>query len=135
MHPPRLTIKSLWRLFNTAQVLLKTGQTRDAATHFHRIAEAKVRKPRGADLGSWEDKNPLVARAKLGLCYCYVEQGRLDQALGELRNVLDLEPTNAEALCELAYILCLKGSRDEARAALDRAIDHNPDSARAHKAL
>src|SRR5690348_1416988 len=102
MQPSRLSLKTLWRLYNTAQSLLKSGQTQDAANHFHRVAAARVRKARGAEKA--EPANPLIAPARLGLCYCYVEQGRLDQALSELDTVLNLEPTNAEALCELAYI-------------------------------
>src|SRR5207237_3525882 len=47
MQPSRLTLKSLWRLYHTAQSLLKSGHTEDAASHFHRIASARVRRSRG----------------------------------------------------------------------------------------
>jgi tetratricopeptide (TPR) repeat protein len=135
MQPSRLTLKALWRLYNTAQDLLKSGQTADAALHFHRIAEARVRRTKGEGTAAPELENPLVTRARLGLCYCYVEQGHLERALVELEDVLGREPNNAEALCELAYILCLRGCRDDARSALERAIQHNPENAKAHKAL
>src|SRR5262249_1035651 len=98
MQPSRLTLKSLWRLYNTAQALLKNADTEDAALHFHRVAAARIRRSRGQQVEP-DDTNPLIAQARLGLCYCYVEQGRLDQALSELETVLRLEPTNAEALC------------------------------------
>src|SRR5438876_1001312 len=120
MQPSRLTLKSLWRLYNTAQALLKNGHTEDAAHHFHRVAAARIRKGRTQEIEA-DDTNPLIAQARLGLCYCYVEQGRLDQALAELETVLGLEPTNAEALCELAYIQTLRGQRPDAREALEAA--------------
>src|SRR4029079_17910263 len=97
MQPSRLTIKSIWRLYHTAQALLKKGRTEDAAHHFMRVADARVRRSRGER--DADQSNPLIAQARLGLCYCYVEQGRLDQALSELERVLALEPTNPEALC------------------------------------
>ena len=102
--------------------------------HFQRVADARLRRSRGEN-ELHDDRNPLVARARLGLCYCFVEQGRLDEALIEVRDVLSMEPTNAEALCELAYILCMRGLRADAKNALEKAIQHNPESARAHKAL
>src|SRR5688572_12975011 len=111
MQPLRLSLKSLWRLYHDAQALLKRGQTQDAASCFRRVADARVRKPRGTASATWDDRNPLVARARLGLCYCYVEQGELERALAELQTVLAIEPTNPEALCEQAYICCLRGQR------------------------
>ena len=128
-------MKSLWRLYHSAQALLKNGHTSDAASQFERLASAKVRRPAGTEVAHWDDRNPLATRAKLGLCYCYVEQGQLDPALLELESVLSAEPNCPEALCELAYILCLRGKRVEAKTALEQAIAHNPESARAHKAL
>src|SRR5438552_269360 len=135
MQPARLTLKSLWRLYNAAQSLLKRGHTADAACHFRRIATARLRRPRGATADIWDDRNPLECQARLGLCYCYVEQGHLEQAQVELSAVLSAEPENAEALCELAYILSLRGNRDDAKIALEKAVANNPESARAHKAL
>src|SRR5687767_7036545 len=76
MQPPRLSIKSLWRLYQTAQTLLKSGQTADAAVYDQRMAAARVRAPRGGERIPPEDRIPLANRDRLGLCYCYVEQGQ-----------------------------------------------------------
>lgn len=133
MQPPRLTLKSLWRLYHTARSLLQRGHTEEAAVHFHRIIRARVRRVRGEPCHSPVPENPLVNRARLGLCYCYVEQGMLEPAEAELERVLAEEPTHPEALCELAYIFTLRGRREEAREVLERAVRHNPDSARAHR--
>src|SRR5262245_2245402 len=103
MHAPRLSLKALWRLYHEAQELLRSGQTRDAAASFTRLAVARVRRsPRTS--APTEVTNPLIARARLGLCSCFVEQGRLEEALRELRAALEVEPDNTDALCELAYI-------------------------------
>ncbi len=134
MQVPRLTITSLRRLYQKGQDLLKSGKTQDAAHYFNRIAQARVRPVKGAECIP-DEPNPLVAQARLGLCYCFVEQGDLDRAMDQLNRVLSLEPHNPEALCELAYILSLRGQRPGARAALECAIHHNPACARAHKAL
>jgi hypothetical protein len=72
MQPSRLTLKALWRLYNAAQDLLKNGQTADAAEHFHRIAAARIRRTKGEKTPTTQEvENPLVTRARLGLCYCY----------------------------------------------------------------
>lgn len=135
MQPPRLTLKSLWRMYHGAQTLLQHGSVEAAAAQFHRIAAARLRRPRGRKEEGFCDENPLVAQARLGLCYCYIEGGQLEDALGELGQVLELEPHNPEALCELAYIETMRGHRSEAKCALEDAVQHNPNSARALKAL
>src|ERR1700730_18526822 len=125
MQPSRLSLKSLWRLYQQAQSLLKSGQIRDAADSFHRIALARARRPSGsASRGLPEDPNPLAARAPVGRGHCCVKQGRLEEALREVRTALEAEPTNSEALCELAYIYSLRGMRDQALGALTTAIEH-----------
>ena len=100
MHAPRLSLKSLWRLYHEAQDLLRSGQIRDAAAGFYRVASARVRRsPGAAARGAPEELNPLATRARLGLCYCLVEQGRLEEALRELRAALEVVPTYSELLC------------------------------------
>ncbi len=136
MPTPRITLKGLWRLYHTAQALIQAGRTDDAIVCLDRVASAPMRRSRAIDSTRRdEERRYLQLRARLGLCYCLVEQGKLDAAADQLAEVLKTDPTNAEALCELAYILSLRGERGEARLALETAIRFNPESARAHKAL
>jgi len=71
--------------------------------------------------------------AHFNLGYVLRRQGRLDDAMGEYRAAIRLNPDFAEAFSNLGEILCdLKSNQDEARAALREAIRLKPDDAVSH---
>src|SRR5207248_5506514 len=115
---------------------------------FRGVAAAGVRDNRAAELAAGDSAggreggdlaqstgNPLYVKASLGLSFCCVEQGKLDEAISTLQGIMCVEPDNVEALCELGYIYGLRGMRDASLEAFRHAVDTHPECAKAHKAL
>jgi predicted Zn-dependent protease len=67
-------------------------------------------------LSRWPDCIP----ARNNLAEIHFREGRLDQAQGEARRVLDADPNNVHALANLTRYLFLGGQPEEARALMDR---------------
>src|SRR5690349_5884636 len=64
-----------------------------------------------------------------------IAQGKQDQALALLRNLIQAEPRNADARLLLGSILMEAGQRSESIAQLTEAVRLLPKSAEAHNAL
>src|SRR5436853_3899934 len=136
----RLSLKTLWKMYQEGQELLQARRFEDAGQIFQKVAGARLR---SRPLPAAEPpvprlmpaRNPLYVQASLGLSYCCVERGNLEEAMTVLREILAVEPENADAHCELGYVYSMKGRRGEALDSFHSAIDHNPNCAKAHKAL
>src|SRR5260370_27434415 len=144
MTRPRLTIRTLRKLYTNGQALLQARQYEAAIDVFRRVADAGVRDPRTAELATSATSgspvanpaiNPLYVKASLGLSFCCVEQGKLDEAISTLQGGMTVEPDNVEALCELGYIYRLRGMRDSSLEAFRHAVGTHPDCAKAHNEL
>jgi tetratricopeptide (TPR) repeat protein len=75
-------------------------------------------------------KNNFVAHNALGSAL--LEQGRADEAIGEFRETLAIEPRFADAHCNLGNALLQKGRIDEALVQYRAAIESKPDHLLAH---
>jgi tetratricopeptide (TPR) repeat protein len=71
----------------------------------------------------------------LGQARTLLQQGRLLQAEGMLRQILEVEPSHFDALHLLGVASAQQGKMDEAQALFVRALDRNPGSALAHANL
>lgn len=77
--------------------------------------------------------NPEHAHLALGRIY--LDQAQVDEALGEFRKAVDLQPELALAQNALGYALLLKGRYDESIEALSRAVRFAPTMVEAHQNL
>ncbi len=72
---------------------------------------------------------PDMIEIKYDLAMMYERQGRLDKLESLLREVIELDPENANAYNALGYTLANHDQRlEEAEALLDRALDLEPDN-------
>ncbi|MFW6258858.1 MAG: tetratricopeptide repeat protein, partial [Halochromatium sp.] len=62
-------------------------------------------------------------------------EGRTEEARATLRDALELEPTNADALLGMAWVEWLEKDVDATREALQAALDSDPESNRAWELL
>ena len=65
--------------------------------------------------------DPQLAGAHMNLAYLYMLKGAPDRTVGELKEVLRIEPANADAMTKLAQLLLSQGRVDECIAFLDGA--------------
>lgn len=79
--------------------------------------------------------DPKFAPAHFNLGVLLLEQGRLNDALGELNAFVTLQPTNAAGLSKLGHALVLARRPDDAERALAQALRLNPKDAEAHNNL
>src|SRR5262249_50155806 len=75
---------------------------------------------------------PDLLRAHYNLGIALESRGRIDEAAGAYRRVLDLKPDYAEAHYDLGNTLLKKGRYDQATDAYRRAVDLKPHFAEAH---
>jgi tetratricopeptide (TPR) repeat protein len=90
------------------------------------------------DLTLWLDtvkKSPDSDLVHTNLAVAYYGQGRMDEALRELRFALQLNPSNAKAYYNLGNYYNRRGQIDKAIEEYKKAISHRPDSASAHNSL
>jgi tetratricopeptide (TPR) repeat protein len=92
--------------------------------------------------GHWQDSEALwthalacttgnhVAHYNLG--EDFVEQGRLDEAIRQYREALQIKPDDAQALNNIANALLARGKPDEAISRYQNALRIKPDYAAAH---
>ncbi len=135
MSEQRRTVGALYRLVTRAELRLRQGRLDEAIDLFDEVAACGVRRGRGAASDVPLDPNPYVARAELGLCYCYLEQGLLHLAAHAAESALAADPDQTDALCELAYLRSLLGSHDSGFRLLQEGLERHPECARIHKAL
>jgi tetratricopeptide (TPR) repeat protein len=93
------------------------------------------RKAHAEDLAAYlkmlqgDPANPLRHDAVASL---YLDEGRLDDAIGQFRESLRLNPESAPTHYNLSFALSARGRRDEAVAHLREALRIDPDYAQAH---
>src|ERR1041385_6389471 len=98
MQKARLSLKTLWKLYQEGQDLLQARRFEDARQVFQRVDEARLRAGRAPDRAGTGDTppsrqpNPLYIEASLRLSYCCVERGNTSEALRVLHDVLDVAP-------------------------------------------
>jgi tetratricopeptide (TPR) repeat protein len=96
------------------------------------------RKANAEDLAAYtkmlqgDPENPLRHDAVATL---YLDGGRLDEAIGEFRKSLRLNPASAPTQYNLGFALSVRGRRDEAITAFQDALRIDPDYAQAHNNL
>jgi len=76
--------------------------------------------------------DPEFAQARCALGSQYLSEGRLDDALLQLKKSLELDPQISEAQVNLAAIYERQGRTADAEALLRRAVDGNPNVAVLH---
>src|ERR1043166_7118718 len=98
MSRQRLTIRTLRKLYSDAQALLQARQYEAAIDVFRRVAAAGLpeareteRTARAGPALDGSTGNALYVKASLGLSYCCVEQGKLDEAITTLQGVMTVE--------------------------------------------
>ncbi len=87
------------------------------------------------EIGMWKSiaiRNPTYARARLGLGYALMVQGRLDEARAELETCLNLQPSWADTHTNLGLLDAQLGQFEAALARHTQAIQLNPDLVQAH---
>jgi tetratricopeptide (TPR) repeat protein len=72
--------------------------------------------------------NSLIG-ARMNLAYLYLLKGEPDKTVAELKRVLSLNPTNAEAAYRLAWVLFSQGRFDECIGVVDKAKESQTLSA------
>lgn len=90
------------------------------------------------DVALWEDtvrKSPGKARPHNNLGYAYMEDGRLDEALGQLQIAVKIEPTYVEAHNNLGIVFTRKGLLEIGVDQLQKAVRIDPDYAEARNSL
>jgi tetratricopeptide (TPR) repeat protein len=97
---------------NEARALNLLGTIRGSQRRFDE-AEALFTKAVAAD--------PRLAGAHMNLAYLYVLKGAPDKTIAELKAVLGIEPTNADALTRLAQMLLSQARVDECISLLEGA--------------
>lgn len=83
--------------------------------------------------GAWENaaaRAPEASEARLGLGLVRLEQGRTEEAIGELQAATRLTPRDARAWSNLSAALRAAGRAEEAVGALERALPLLPGDAR-----
>jgi RNA polymerase sigma-70 factor (subfamily 1) len=75
---------------------------------------------------------PQSAGGRFNLGAPFLDQGRLDEAIGAFRKAIELKPDDASAYNDLGNAFWEKGRLDEAVAAYRRTIELTPDFAPAH---
>lgn len=79
---------------------------------------------------------PQFVPARMALALAYVNQQRLDEAIGIYRGVLDIDPDTHVALNNLAWLLAThQQNYEEARAFAERAVQLQPDNRDYHDTL
>jgi putative PEP-CTERM system TPR-repeat lipoprotein len=73
------------------------------------------------------DSDPAAAEPKLGLAMVALRQGRLDEALGLVEEVLAAHPGDADAWHAKGTVAYARGQRDQAIADYERALATQPD--------
>jgi Tfp pilus assembly protein PilF len=102
------------------------------------LGEDFRRKAHAEDLAAYtkllkgDPSNPLRHDAVAQL---YLDEGRIDDAIAELRRSLQLNAESATTHYNLGYALSARGRRDEAMAELREALRLDPDYALAHNNL
>jgi tetratricopeptide (TPR) repeat protein len=82
-----------------------------------------------SEVSLWEDavaKGPQMYRARANLALAYKHQGREEEALRQMRQVLELRPDYADAWGELGNLLADRGEVQGAVEAYTQALRHNP---------
>ncbi len=77
----------------------------------------------------------MAQKASVETAWRLIEQGKRDQAVAFLRDLIRTEPRNPDARLLLGSILMEAGQRDESIAQLREAVRLLPNSAEAHNAL
>jgi tetratricopeptide (TPR) repeat protein len=73
--------------------------------------------------------NPNLAGAHLNLAHIYLLKAQPDKTAAELREVLRVEPSNAEAIYRLAWLMVSQGQFDECIAFVEKARQEQPPTA------
>ncbi|HKP12360.1 MAG TPA: tetratricopeptide repeat protein, partial [Blastocatellia bacterium] len=105
---------------NEARALNLLGTIRGSQRRFDE-AETFFAKAIAAD--------PRLAGAHMNLAYLYMLKGAPDRTVGELKEVLRIEPANADALTKLAQLLLSQGRVDECIGFLESAKQAQPPAA------
>lgn len=90
------------------------------------------------DITLFEDtlkKSPDAVPPRLSLGYAYMKMGRIDEAIRELKTVLELRPDSITARANLGSAYIRKNRLDEGIRELKTALDLNPNISRARSDL
>ncbi|HXF05311.1 MAG TPA: aspartyl protease family protein [Blastocatellia bacterium] len=78
-----------------------------------------------AAFGELIEKNPDDHPARLGRCYAFIKQGKLNDALPEILSVIQKEPYNARAYALLGIVLLRSGVFSQSARAFETALTLN----------
>lgn len=107
-----------------ARVLARAGRGAESADVLRAGLEAGPQNAR--DAKAFEG---FAAAAHLGIGEFLAEQGRLEEAAGELRQSIALRPRSRQARYDLGLILGMLGRGDEAVVQYEEAVEFEPDDA------
>jgi len=79
--------------------------------------------------------HPNDARLRRDLALCYLEDGRIDDAIGEFERSLAIEPNAVEQHYELGVILLKANRLDAAATRFRRALELKPDDSESYNSL
>lgn len=105
----------------TARQQRKLDEARDL------MSENKYQKAEGITLEVLRYAPSNIDGRKL-LVTMYLEQGRIDQAIQEMRRILQLNPEETETLTELAMLLIERHRYPDAETVIDQALLVDPDN-------
>ncbi|HZT19522.1 MAG TPA: tetratricopeptide repeat protein, partial [Dongiaceae bacterium] len=135
---------------NLAKLLVKLGDRSAAAEHFRRAAGSpratsevqlqsgigltacRLPEEAAALLAGLIGREPLNAAAYRALATALADQGKLDEALAQARQAVEIEPRNGLSHAELALLLKAEGRAMDARFHARLAVELGPQLARAH---
>src|SRR5438128_8752984 len=101
MSRTRLSLRTLRKLYTDGQALLQARQYDAAIDAFRQVAAAGLGAGGTAEIAasppprrgkSRAGASSLYVKASLGLSFCCVEQGKLDEAISTLQAIMCIEP-------------------------------------------